>query len=199
MIVGMSFSLAWSSHPVMEVQASSLFLGQIKFYVHIVWRNIYDRIIRTSRPLSYLLWVAVCSPKALWLGAMDNELWAVGRVVRALCDLQWRGMFLVCTVRMLRDYGAGRQIVKWWMSQACAFCLVLHPDLGASWVTWTFVSEVLRRRWLIEQAYGFGVLTQKVSGICMMEGSAAGRPDEPTGMNKPCSSVAGLEEDSVCL
>ena len=61
-------------------------------------------------------WVALCSPKAVWLGETANELWGVGMVVRALCvpaslcDVQWRGMVLVCTVRRLGDYEAGSRL-----------------------------------------------------------------------------------------
>lgn len=29
----------------------ALFLGQIKFYFYDAWRNVYDRIIKTSRSL----------------------------------------------------------------------------------------------------------------------------------------------------
>lgn len=52
-----------------------------------------------------MLGVAVCSPQALWLREINSELSRVGRVARALCDLQWRGMVLLCTVWMLRESG----------------------------------------------------------------------------------------------
>lgn len=138
MMVEVSFSLTWS-HPVMEDQASSSFLGQIKFYVHIVWRDIYDRIIRTSRPLATCFGVAVCNPQALWLREIDNELFRVGRVARALYDLQWRGMVLYARSQCL-----GITVLKAdckTRQQACEFCLVLHSDLKGSshgsWATWT--------------------------------------------------------------